>query len=328
MKSLKTLLLILVIATEVAAIQKENIEFRSGTATLAGTVFIPKGEGAFPALVFVHGSGPETRKNSWYSAKWLCNLGYVVLTYDKRGAGDSEGSKQDWNRFSFDTLSDDVLAAVSFLAKHKKVDASKIGLHATSQGGWVASLAASKSDLIQFMVIKSASICTVGEDRLFERAARLKREGFSEQDLAEAREIQLAEPNVEFSDEDTFAKLFRKYQSKPWFSRVYGGDDPQSSFLLNYRKWYASIASFDPVPYLEKSDIPIFWIFGDPALDQLGPVNQSVSQLNKLKKEGKPYELLQFSGEGHHVNERSYELALYKWLKEMHGVGVLKFKKH
>jgi uncharacterized protein len=281
-------------------------------------------------VVFVHGSGPETWSNSSYSAKWLASIGYVALAYDKRGSGESDGEEKDWNRFSFNDLADDVVSAVDFLATLEEVDKSKIGLHAASQGGWVAPLAASKTELISFMIIKSASVCAVGEDRIFERSARLKKEGFSETEIHEAAEMQKAEAQFSTVDNnsDDFTSLFEKNKDKNWFPRVYRGSNPFTQSLVEYRKWYATIADFNSVPYLEKSELPVFWIFGDADLDTHGPVARSISTVEMLKTNGKAYSINSYTGEGHNISERKYELELYDWLNQTLDYDGFKFKKH
>lgn len=321
-------LLALVLCTNLWAVEKKQVSFKSRDITLHGTLYKPKGEGPFPALVFVHGSGPETRKNSSYSAKWLASIGYVALTYDKRGTGKSDGEEKEWNRFSFEDLAGDVTAAVRFLSELSFVDTGKIGLHASSQGGWVAPLAASKTRLISFMVIRSASVTTVGDDRIFERAERLREEGFNETQIDEVRAMQMVEAKTTSETVDAFSRLFEANKDKAWFPRVYGGDSPHSDFLISYRKWYATIVDFDPLPLLRQLQIPIFWIFGDPALDNKGPVAQSIINLKILKDSGKAYKVLQYDDTGHNVPEKLYERSLYLWLNEVNAHSGFKFKKH
>ena len=303
----------------------QDITFKSGEIELAGTLYTPKGDGPFPAIVFVHGSGPETRDNSKYSAKWLQSIGYIALAYDKRGTGESGGDPESVNRFDFNELANDAVAAVNYLAGLQNVDKAKIGLHAGSQGGWVASLAASKSRDISFMVVKSASVCTVEEDRIFERSARLASEGFSKEQIEEAQIIQKAEP-LRKGGSDNFAKLFEQFKNKDWFKRVYLGDDPNSESLTSYRKWYGTIADFDPLPYLSKLEVPVFWIFGDPDLDKLGPVELSISNLQNFGSD--KFKILQIDGQSHNIKERAYELQLYEWLSEVNDWRGYKFRKH
>src|SRR5687767_2670018 len=65
----------------------QNVKFESRGATLAGSVLIP--EKTFAAVVIVHGSDPVKREMEF--AKRLAKEGIAVLTYDKRGVGESGG---------------------------------------------------------------------------------------------------------------------------------------------------------------------------------------------------------------------------------------------
>jgi pimeloyl-ACP methyl ester carboxylesterase len=308
--------------------RKEEVIFQNAGISLSGTLYYPKGEGPFPAVVFVHGSGPETRANSTFSAKWFASIGIAALIYDKRGTGKSQGDPTEVNRFDFTDLAGDLVAAINFLSEEPKIVKEQIGVHATSQGAWITCLAMSMSDNIKFIIAKSASVCTVEEDRIFERARRLSGEGFSGNDLSEVRRIQVEEPIISpDKEEDKFFMLFNEYKEKPWFKRVYPGPDPISPTLTSYRNWYKSVAHFDPLQYLSISEIPVFWIFGDPSLDNSAPVELSISNLENLKKSGKPYVIFQVDGQGHSIKEKYYERHLYDWLVDKLTLDS-KFKKH
>ena len=43
--------------------QTGRVTFQNGEVTLAGNLFIPVGEGPFPAVVIIHGSDPETSRD-------------------------------------------------------------------------------------------------------------------------------------------------------------------------------------------------------------------------------------------------------------------------
>ena len=58
-------------------------------------------------------------------------------------------------------------------------------------------------------------------------------------------------------------------------------------------------AAHDLPPILERLDVPTLWIFGDPALDRLGPVSLSLERLERLRASGKPYTIKSFSGADH-----------------------------
>jgi hypothetical protein len=87
------LALLLAGAVVACAPRQENVRFTSGSVSLAGTLVSPRGRGPFPAIVFIHGSGPDSRENYRGQAVWFARQGFAALIYDKRGVGVSTG---DW----------------------------------------------------------------------------------------------------------------------------------------------------------------------------------------------------------------------------------------
>ncbi len=61
--------------------------FPSGKTTLAGTLTVPPGVGAHPAVVYLSGSGPTLREESHWLDGLFVSRGIAVLAYDKRGVG-------------------------------------------------------------------------------------------------------------------------------------------------------------------------------------------------------------------------------------------------
>ncbi|MFQ5931692.1 MAG: hypothetical protein ACE5MM_04745, partial [Nitrospiraceae bacterium] len=94
---------------------------------MSGMLFVPDGEGPFPAAVFIHGSGTSRRDSHWYltPAQYLQQNGVVVLLPDKRGSEQSEG---DWRTASFEDLATDTVAAVGFLKNQAEVALSDLGV--------------------------------------------------------------------------------------------------------------------------------------------------------------------------------------------------------
>ena len=80
---------------------EEEVTFPSKAAdvTMAGTFTKPKGDGPFPAVVLITGSGPQDRDESLLGHKpflvladYLTRKGIAVLRYDDRGVGKSTGN--------------------------------------------------------------------------------------------------------------------------------------------------------------------------------------------------------------------------------------------
>jgi dienelactone hydrolase len=118
---------------------------------LAGMLFVPEGEGPFPAAVIIHGSGTSRRDSGWYLTltQYLQENDVVVLLPDNRGSEKSEG---DWHTASFEDLATDSVAAVSFLKNQEKVTISGIGVIGLSQGGHIAPVVADQTKGIAFVV--------------------------------------------------------------------------------------------------------------------------------------------------------------------------------
>jgi uncharacterized protein len=138
-----------------------DVRFESRGEMLAGTLDLPAGEGPHPTLVWVHGSGPETRdRGSSYYGR-LLDSRYAIFAFDKRGVGESEGNCCP---LDFDLLADDVVAGVDAVRERDEVDDDAVGLMGLSQGGWIAPLAADRSDAVSFAVILSGPAVSIGEE--------------------------------------------------------------------------------------------------------------------------------------------------------------------
>jgi dienelactone hydrolase len=150
---------------------------QSQDLALAGLLFVPEGNGPFPAVVVIHGSGTSRRDNGWYLTltKHLQDNGIVVLLPDKRG---SEKSGGDWKTSSFQDLATDTLAAVEYLRKQQSVPLSGVGVVGMSQGGWIAPLVASQDDGLAFLVSMVGSAVTPREQLLYEENYNLRQVGF------------------------------------------------------------------------------------------------------------------------------------------------------
>ena len=140
-------------ASTAAPYATEEVQFANGPVTLAGSLLLPPGAAPHPAIVFVHGSGPEARYASRYLADRFARAGFAALIYDKRGVGGSSG---DWQRATFDDLAGDAVAAIRMLEADRRIRSRSIGLHGHSQGGTIAPLIASRVPELAFVIGSSA----------------------------------------------------------------------------------------------------------------------------------------------------------------------------
>jgi dienelactone hydrolase len=149
------------------------VRFRSGGATLAGTLFVPPGSGRRAAVAYVTGSGPTTREYLPELQALLLHHGVAVLAYDKRGIGSSGGyyPGDSPTETAIDVLARDAAAAARFLAERAEVDPARIGLAGHSQAGWIMPLAAMREQAIRFLVTFSGPAVTADENDLYQTLA-------------------------------------------------------------------------------------------------------------------------------------------------------------
>jgi uncharacterized protein len=150
-----------------------EVRFRSGSATLSGTLTIPPGSERHAAVAFVHGSGATERAYLPDLQALLVRHGVAVLVYDKRGIGQSGGSYpgESPTASTIDILARDAAAAVRFLRSQPEIDKAQVGLEGHSQAGWIAPLAAARDPAIRFLVIFSGPAVTADENDLYQDLA-------------------------------------------------------------------------------------------------------------------------------------------------------------
>lgn len=146
------------------AVFSQNVRIRSGEVELAATFTRPDRPGRVPAVVIVHGSGPETRAMLDLWTQLYVSLGLGVLAYDKRGVGDSTGSYPgDYaSTTTLQLLAGDAARVVEYVRTRPDVDPQEVGLYGGSQGGWVVPL----TDRIvhpAFNIIASGPPVSVGQ---------------------------------------------------------------------------------------------------------------------------------------------------------------------
>jgi hypothetical protein len=147
------------------AVRHEEVRFRSGSLTLAGTLHLPPGAGPFPAVALVHGSGATPRNQVGWQLGFYLRHGVAVLSYDKRGIGQSGGTwpGEGASERNIGVYAADARAAVRFLAAQREVDRTRVGLSGMSQAGWIMPLAASREPLVRFLVLLVSPTVTQGE---------------------------------------------------------------------------------------------------------------------------------------------------------------------
>jgi len=160
---------------------------------LAGTLTIPAGQGPFPAVIMITGSGAQNRNEEIMGHKpflvisdYLSRNGIAVLRYDDRGVAKSQGSQLNATSADFAT---DAEAAYNFLKNNPRIKSGSIGLMGHSEGGLIAPIVASTNPGIGF-IVSLAGPGVTGQQIIIRQQQDIgKLSGINENQIKKATEI-------------------------------------------------------------------------------------------------------------------------------------------
>ncbi len=150
--------------------RQADLRFTCVGAPQAGSLFLPIGNGPFPAVVWVHASGEHTRLTWGSEVAAFIQAGIALFSYDKRGVGQSQGECCPGDDGHFNLLTADAAGAVQALRSRAEIAPDEIGLIGPSQAGWIVPRAANESHAA-FVALASGSTLTVGQNQVYEQLA-------------------------------------------------------------------------------------------------------------------------------------------------------------
>jgi uncharacterized protein len=146
-------------------VTRQKVVFRGQGVRIVGKVTSPATPGRHPGIVVLHGSEAGGRDGYDLLVNFYSSLGFVVLSYDKRGVGDSTGFySENPTPANVDNLAGDAVGALRTLAGRPDVDPARLGLVGGSQAGWIIPRAAAKSPLVRFAVVVAGPAMSTGEE--------------------------------------------------------------------------------------------------------------------------------------------------------------------
>jgi uncharacterized protein len=164
MKRIASLIAILMLFVSITASAKtvfsdQPVSIPNGKVTLSGTLSFPSGQGPFPAVILLSGSGPQDRDEAisvipgflpfkWI-AEYLATQGVAVLRYDDRGTAKSSGKFETGTSADF---ANDAEAALKYLLERPEIDRKKIGFLGHSEGGMLAAMVVARNPNVAFVI--------------------------------------------------------------------------------------------------------------------------------------------------------------------------------
>lgn len=284
----------------------EDLQIEGDGFTLAAS-YSPAGP---TALVALHGAGEGTRDSP--SLRHLHELlpshGIGVVTFDRRGEGESTG---DATRGRFDLQADDALAVL------RAIGAERGGLFGYSQGGWIAPLAAARSDDVAFLVLVASIGVTPSEQMMVAVERQLRLAGYGDDVVDRALDLRrrfehwihavAPEPDEQLAG-DLLAAVDEPWAGQLWLP-------PSLLDEEGVRLWIEEM-DYDPRPTFEQVRVPTLSFYGE--LDSWAPVEASVKAWRDARGDG--VELVVIPGAEHDLTvpdgsvAPEYDRRLVEWL--------------
>jgi pimeloyl-ACP methyl ester carboxylesterase len=294
---------------------EEEVSFSNEdkSVTLGGTLTLPPGEGPFPAVVLISGSGLQDRdetifghKPFWVLADFLTRHGIAVLRVDDRGVGKSSGPVE---RATSRDFAEDVKMSWAYLGTRKEIDKKKRGLIGHSEGGLLAAMVASEVPEVAFIVMLAGS-AVPGKDLLPLQVYR--------QYLASGVKEEVAR-----KVKDLYQKFCEAVMAEPDKARVLekirailkessGGADEEFKKTLEMMEaqaedlvtfltgpWMRFFLAYDPAQALGKVRCPVLALNG--SLDVQVDAGQNLSAIVRALEEGgnSDYTIVKVPGVNH-----------------------------
>jgi dipeptidyl aminopeptidase/acylaminoacyl peptidase len=133
-----------------------EVSYPSGDLAVRGFLFLPPGTGTHPGVLFNHGGVSGVSGDVRQRGRELARLGFVTVAPAYRGEGGSEGRVE----VAAGEV-DDVLAAARLLARHPRVDGTRLAVTGSSHGALVSVLAAAREPDLFRCVVEACGVMNV-----------------------------------------------------------------------------------------------------------------------------------------------------------------------
>jgi hypothetical protein len=187
-----------------SAFKERDVTVGEGEWKLPGTLTVPVGAGPFPAVVLVHGSGPNDRDETVGGVKvfkdlaeGLASKGIVVLRYEKRTLQYRARAASIPHFTVEEETVEDAVKAIALLRSQPEVNGSKIFVVGHSLGAYVAPRIAEQDGKLAGVVLMAANVRPL-EDLLVEQVEYLGVKGDA---LERAKGLQAKVKKLETGDE-------------------------------------------------------------------------------------------------------------------------------
>jgi len=265
--------------------------------------------GALLAVLLIGGISPADRDEPIEGvpvfasfAKALSDRGYIVLRYDRRGAGQSGGRTES---ATLGDYAEDAIAAAKWLQKRGDVDGNKIVVAGYADGGAVALTAAAHAKEIDGVITMDAS-GSIGADLLLVQQQRV-----------------LDELHLSAADRVARIELQKKIQAAVVSGKGWEGI-PDAIRRQADTPWFKSMLTYDPARVVARLRQPILILQADKDVNVPPSEAERLAELVRARKKSAAPEVVHVAdadrtfadAKTHAIDEKAVN-AIVDWIKKL-----------
>lgn len=283
----------------------EEVEYDNADKSMhyGATFTRPEGDGKYPAVIIISGSGTQDRDGSmmghklyWVLADYLTKNGIAVLRVDDRGAGKSSVGTDINNKTSLD-FSYDVETSLNYLETRADVDKKHLGLIGHSEGGMIAPMVVARRKDVSFIVLWGGPGVSGAQILTDQSVHALKQQGLDSATLTAYGQLHLQILNLfatSATQEDLDKNIrpvfegWKKNQTQKTLDALNIHGDAMENVFKTYNSLYNSgwlrfFIGYDPAPMLSKVKCSVLAVNGEKdtqvlAAENLGRINEVLTK--------------------------------------------------
>lgn len=293
----------------------QEVTFKSGDLTLAGTLSLPDSSGTFPGVVLVSGSGGQDRSENVGGFKVFDKLaaallksGIAVIRYDDRGTGESEG--QDVMNYTTLELAKDAAAAFQEMNSNPRIDKNKSGIIGHSEGAIIAGEVARNNPEVDYILLMAGSAVCGDKLLLAQSESIMKAQGMDENYVKNITELnkkvysRLMKEKVDWEKlKDELWQGFTRLKKKEELTAMDSATiKKQVNAQMNamQKPWFRHFVKLNPIEIYKDVDVPAVAMFGGK--DSQVPARQNARAIEEMGKDNFEIKLFQ---EANHLFQKA-----------------------
>lgn len=264
------------------------LDFGDEEWKLGGELTVPKGEGPFPLVILVHGSGPQDRDETIGPNKPFRDLAYglsskgiAVFRYDKRTKVYPEKFSRNIENFTVkEEVIEDLLQAIKFLKESQEIKISKIFVLGHSLGATLGPRIAMESGEINGLILMAGVpdgfyINKIHEQTkyIFSLDGEINKEERQrlreiERQLEKVRKLEIKEGEIIFGASKAYWEDLLKYNPVETLKKlkipilILQGERDYQVTLKDFNIWKENLKGFENVKFKSYPDLNHLFISG------------------------------------------------------------------